>query len=460
MASRMSLYLILFIPIPFVLFYHRYHRSGIKQGEFGTTPECRAIIDGSQFPDARKNQLTRQEAKARPNHPLKRAFGINNAFTTGNEAEAKTFVENVRRSIEGPAVDWHGLAGALPCMLESIIDENRDGARVKVTLTPTVQALTLRAALWNHFQLGDEAHLENKDLADLGEIITSTWMRMKEGKVLEFKDNIALQARLSAVFANHQADINILDPASTPVNLILPSFETVWRIVLRLFIVLHRHEDDDYKRVLLEFIRKPTLTQFRLRLDNGVSAEFVVREALRLYPPTRRIRRAFQFRSSGSNKCISNTARANVEACHLDKKVWGPDASEFKPARWSKTSLVQRQSFLAFGSPPFLCPASRAFGPMVIGLLAGVMLNAFGNKNGDGEEWVLGSDNERDMSEVHLRERLRNERDAYGGLFLDLLFNREVGYAVAYQNLERYLIMDDSLFSSLYERLAGDIISD
>jgi hypothetical protein len=424
MAFRVFLYLILFILILFVLFYGRCYRSNEKPAEFRTTPECRAIIDGSQFPDARKNQLTCLKAKALPNQPLKRAFGIKNAFTTGNEAEAKDFVENVRRSIEVSAVDWHGLAGTLHCMLESIIEENRDGARVKVTLTPTVQALVLRASFWNLFQMGEDAHLENKHLADLGEIINSTWMRMKEERVLEFKDNIVLQARLSAVFANHKTDINILEPASNPLKLILPSFETVWRIVLRLFIMLHCHENEDYKRTLLEFVRNPTLTQSRLRPDNGVSVEFLVKEALRLYPPTRRIRRAFQFPGSDPNNRISNIARANVEACHLSKEVWGPDALEYKPARWSKTSSVQRQSFLAFGGPPFLCPASHAFGPMVIGLLVGVMLDVFGNKNGDGEEWVLGSDNKRDMSEVHSRERLRNERDAYGGLLLDLLSRR------------------------------------
>ncbi|KAL4820740.1 hypothetical protein BDW67DRAFT_153126 [Aspergillus spinulosporus] len=421
MGSRLSLYLTLFIIISFFLIYRRCYGSNEKPAEFRTTPECRAIIDGSQFPDARKNHLTRLEAKALPNQPLKRAFGISNAFTTCNEAEAKEFVENVRRSIEVRAVDWHGLAGALHCMLESIIEENRNGSRIKVTLIPTVQSLALRAALWNLFQMRDDAHLENKHLADLGEIINGTWLIMKEERALEFKDNIVLQVRLSAVFANHKTDINILDPASNPLNLILPSFETVWRIVLRLFIVLHRHENGDYKRTLIEFIRNPTLTRFRHRPDNGVSADFLVKEALRLYPPTRRIRRAYQFSGPGTNNRFSKTAGANVEACHLETKVLGPDALEFKPARWSKMSSVQRQSFLAFGSSPFLCPASHAFGPMVIGLLAGVMLDVFGNKNGNDEEWVLGSDNERDMSEVHSGQRLRNERDAYEGLFIDFL---------------------------------------
>ncbi|CBF75663.1 uncharacterized protein ANIA_10435 [Aspergillus nidulans FGSC A4] len=422
MASTVSLYLILFVL--FVLFYRRCYRSSKKPAEFRTTAECRAIIDGSQFPDARKNQLTRLEARALPNQPLIGAFGIKNAFTTGNEAEAKDFVENVRRLIEVSAVDWHGLAGALQCMLESIIEENRDGARVKVSLTPTVQALVLRESFWILFQMGEDAHLEFKQLADLGKITNSTWVRMKEERALEFKDNIVLQACLTAVFANHKTDINILDPGSNPLKLILPSFETVWRIVLRLFIVLHCHDNEDYKRALLEFVRDPTLTQFRLRPDNAVSVEFLVKEALRLYPPTRRIRRAFQFPGSSPNNQISNIGRANVEACHLNEEVWGPDALEFMPARWSKMSSVQRRSFLAFGGPPFLCPASHAFGPMVIGLLAGVMLDVFGKMNGYGKEWVLGSDDERDMSEVHSRERLRNERDAYGGLFLDLYSRR------------------------------------
>ena len=289
------------------------------------------------------------------------------------------------------------------------------GIQVKVTLAPMVRALALRASLSFFFEMREGATIENRHLVDLGSIIHRTWMDMKCGseKVMEFKDNNILKDRLAAVFAKHNVKIDFQNPQTNPLNLILPSFETLWRIVLRLFIVLHNRRD--YKQVFLEFIQKPTPTQFKLELGKEqISAEFLVKEALRLYPPTRRIRRAWLFAGSKSNRIIA----ADVEASQLDTKVWGADALQFNPARWrqTSTSIVENRNLLAFGSRPFLCPASHGFGPMVIGLLVGILLSVAGD--GYGGKWVLGSDDVADVEEIQSGRRLRNDRGAYERVFL------------------------------------------
>ncbi|CEL05759.1 hypothetical protein ASPCAL06874 [Aspergillus calidoustus] len=203
-------------------------------------------------------------------------------------------------------------------------------------------------------------------------------MGMKSGNgedVLEFKENHTLQGRLSAVFnAKHKnkgkskSKIDIHDPHSNPLSWILPGFETLWRIVLRLFPVLDSSQrEEDYRQILPGFVHSPTPTQFKLESDDErISAESLVKEALRLYPPTRRIRRAFQFAGGSTDPNSNNrvevvTAAADVEACQLDTDLWGADAMQFNPARWRK-----EENFLAFGDRPFLCPASRGFDPMVI----------------------------------------------------------------------------------------------
>ncbi|KAL4913551.1 hypothetical protein BDW62DRAFT_220604 [Aspergillus aurantiobrunneus] len=402
-----SLYLVLALLIPVYLLYQHFHirtRPSSKT-QFNTALECRTIIEGRRLPDHSKNRLTKYEARALENRDLRRAFGIHNAFTTTREAYAKQFVLTASELIRLSREDWDNLGATLYRSVWNMKVTEKDG-RVRFNLAPMTQALTLRSSLWVSFRMKYE--VDNKLLIDLGEIIHRTWMNVKQGdKLVEFRDNYVLRSRLSAVFANH--DINMLSPRSNPLNLIVPGFETLWRLVLRLFIELHRHED--WRAILVAFVRKPTSTQFSRELgDDGISAEFLVKEALRLYPPTRRIRRTFQFSGSEARE----TFTADVEACQTDPKVWGADALEFKPARWKKKAVVPELSFLAFGGRPFLCPAHHDFGPRAVGLLAGILLDEFG------EGWVLESEDAREMGDLRSGERLRNDRDAYGGVFLVL----------------------------------------
>ncbi|KAL4960549.1 uncharacterized protein BDV14DRAFT_204648 [Aspergillus stella-maris] len=214
--------------------------------------------------------------------------------------------------------------------------------------------------------------------------------------------------------ATNNAKINILDPVSNPLNLILPGFETLWRVVLRLFIVLHNGEspeNEHCKSALVEFMRNPAHAQFYCQLDNhtdaSISAEYVVLEALRLYPPTRRVRRAFE--DSDPNSTITTVA-ADVEAVYLDTQTWGPDAIEFTPGRWMALSSAQKDSFLAFDAGPSVSPASKSFRPMVIGLLVGLLLEGVGKRDEDenGASWklVFGSDSQSNMDEVFLKREV------------------------------------------------------
>ncbi|KAL4791351.1 hypothetical protein BDV19DRAFT_381662 [Aspergillus venezuelensis] len=389
---------------------------------FSTAAECHTIIDARYHPDGTINKLSQSESRALPNQPLARTFGIRNAFTMSDGTGVRQFLDHVRMLLGGVGsvgVDWADLAGELRGMLEDIIEESKnkseDNSHGKVKLSPAVQALSLRTSLWVLFNMRDNMRSRAE---------------RTEG-TLEVKENKALQSLLSAVFArtNNNAKINILDSASNPLNLILPSFETLWRVVLRLFIVLHggeSPENEHYKRALVEFMSNPTHAQFRCQLDNltdaAISAEHVVLEALRLYPPTRRVRRAFKVSDSDSKITI---VAADVEAVHLDTQTWGPDAAEFTPPRWKALSSAQKDGFLAFGARPSVCPASKSFGPMVIGLLVGLLLEWVStiheDENGASWKWVFGSDSQSNMDEVSSKERLNNERGAYEGLFVSLV---------------------------------------
>ncbi|KAJ0413989.1 hypothetical protein BJY00DRAFT_319276 [Aspergillus carlsbadensis] len=267
-------HLTLFVPIPVtisILLFSYYYgippstTTATKAGPtvFKKAAESRAIIAASRLPETRKqNQLTPHEARARENQTLQRVFGIQNAFTTTDTVEARAFVGEARGRIRVSAVEWDGLS----CMLSRMVvdvegalasEEDDDGIGAsgaggaaargkKAMLAPMVRALALKTSLAVLFEMKEDVCAkQNKHLVDLGNIIHSTWMGMKSGneeEVLEFKDNHILRDRLSAVFNNaeqtktktktktkgkRKIDVDIDDPASNPLNWILPSFETL-----------------------------------------------------------------------------------------------------------------------------------------------------------------------------------------------------------------------------------------
>ncbi|KAL4975418.1 hypothetical protein BDW66DRAFT_66869 [Aspergillus desertorum] len=447
---------LLYLPLPlllhiliFGLLYRRSSHSQHNPHHYRTAAPCRALLDGCRFPDSRKNQLEPRTARAIPNRSLHRAFGIENAFTTGNEDEARYLVRNAKTLImESDTRDgWLKLLSDLYRVVAAVMERTEadayvyayckeetkadagHGQRVRLLLTPMVRALALKVLLWVFFRRKSGSEIHVQLLINLGDSLHETRMRMttahEEGKeLLDFRDNHDLQSRLAAVFTNHPGDGRFRDGRSNPLNLILHGFEALWPVVLRMFITIHSHDDEDWKTILITFTRKPTLTQFRLgHGEHGISAEDLVKEALRLYPPIRQAQRAFQFPASRfsleEHECV--VATADIESCHVDPKVWGSDAQEFRPARWRKLSVVQNLSFLAFGSRPFLCAADAGsdFGLRVVGFVVGVLVDVFGN---DKEvKCVLGSEDMEEMREVSAKtgKRLKNDVGSYQRVYVE-----------------------------------------
>lgn len=65
-----------------------------------------------------------------------------------------------------------------------------------------------------------------------------------------------------------------------------------------------------------------------------MSVKHIVDEALRLYPPTRRIYRSLH------NGC---EIAVDVEFLHRDQKTWGEDAGVFDPKRWLMDDEMKKQ---------------------------------------------------------------------------------------------------------------------
>ncbi|KAI0568301.1 hypothetical protein Alg130_12204, partial [Pyrenophora tritici-repentis] len=61
----------------------------------------------------------------------------------------------------------------------------------------------------------------------------------------------------------------------------------------------------------------------------------IVKEALRLYPPTRRVHRMY----------YDEQVAANIEECHRFEILGGQDPLTFRPERWQNICTAQRQDF-------------------------------------------------------------------------------------------------------------------
>lgn len=158
---------------------------------------------------------------------------------------------------------------------------------------------------------------------------------------------------------------------------------------------------------------------FHNTAERGVRPIDIVKETLRLYPPTRRVHRNFD----------DQTCRADIEACQRAELLGGKDPLVFRPERWQGICAVERQrtfdkvkgagkslkrSEEELGYMPFAywCAAdheeTREFGMKMIALLVAVLCEKLGN------EWVL----ENDDSLPKQGTPLSTDREAYEDLTL------------------------------------------
>jgi cytochrome P450 len=102
---------------------------------------------------------------------------------------------------------------------------------------------------------------------------------------------------------------------------------------------------------------------------------FIPQEALRLYPPTKRI-----YRAVPGEDC---PAAADIEGLHHDYRIWGPDVMEFCPGRFlslRNLTTEQKNAYMPFGSAPHMCPAGHGFGERIVASMVTVLLRSLGTR--------------------------------------------------------------------------------
>ncbi|KAH0367395.1 hypothetical protein KCU65_g4772, partial [Aureobasidium melanogenum] len=342
--------------------------------------ECREIIKSETVPTASKNTLSALEARARPNQRLKLAFGIDSCFTSSDERSCKSFRSSVEKLLYVDEKEWVNFAAtARETAKEALDGSNRDTA----SLFGVVQLLTLNTMMRVLWPGRDPKQSTNEQIATLAHEVNLQWLCSKECTNSDnpswlFDQQESLKDAVKAVFPDWDEE----NSNENPCNLILPGYETMWRVVLRCFVEIKTRDHRQayhWNWVLRDFLKEPTKQQLEaehVSLFYGrVAAIHVAKEALRLYPPTRRIYR--EHRDASDQK---TNVSADIEAMQRDPNTWGEQPNVFRPERWVGKQDGYDEGYLPFGASPFNCPAKRwrnvpmRFGVSMIALLVGALL--------------------------------------------------------------------------------------
>jgi hypothetical protein len=432
---------------------------------------CRLIVTAEYMHETHENLLSRLASKAFPNTWLRTSFNTENAFTSSDPQVVDDFLRQVHSKIDMPQDVWQqmailartaALARRETCFLVAMSQmESADarpspppsppaepplepgtGRRTKymdrfsINLTAFVQTLcmyVILAALFTEAEdgLGFPVSPDSEVLLQLVKGIQNAWVAFESSSpIIPFDNNPDLANSLRELFPN----IDLSDPKRNPMNFILPAFEPLWKIVLRMFIEVRFRSGNDHPAwmaVLCAFTYEPTMEKFlqypydlsqnpayqvtdELKGDTNVSVNSLVLEALRLFPPMPRIHRTF---ASQDRLHVTGDIIANISACHLDETIWGPDAKSFKPSRWDQGARItpfQTGAFMPFGAGPFTCPAKTTFGPKLIALLVGALIECFA------ESWTLTATEEKVSDELLSEDILRSDRNAYNGVYVSI----------------------------------------
>ena len=346
---------------------------------------------------------TAVETRARPNQRLVTTFSIDNAFTTTDPEYRKDFRLTANEKLQAATARWNDIVR----FAKEKLDE-ATYASGRLEMVASIGEFVLQIVMHSFFP--DISEIISLKASQVTTKINSLWLTSKKTDPTAASnfssDREGLFSTLDMLF---RRGANTIAGRENPLNWILPTYETLWRVVLRAFMEIEFHsatqDANMWKSLLQRYLQSPTPNTFDAMDGAGNSVNHIVREALRLYPPTSRI-----YRQSAQGK----TDAVDEEHIHRIPSIWGQgDTLQFKPSRWNvgRTQLSEmNNAFFAFGEGRWPCPAGREFVPKMIGLLTAALVRRF-----DG--YVL-QDRGRNPVSLERDQPLDAGRKAYENLYL------------------------------------------
>ncbi|KAI5865751.1 hypothetical protein GGS23DRAFT_353293 [Durotheca rogersii] len=368
-------------------------KSAREQRDIASFKECGAT-----------DLSSRLAARAAPNARLVDTFGIVNSFTTSMPDVHSKFLREARGFINRMNNDagWtsfsHTADGALGRALARFGGDAAPGADVPLARIARVFVfITILAALFGVNP--DAVDVDDADAATLA--INRLWVASKNwtpngenGSASTTtaladglqRDKETLEEALRRLLPNRVSSV----PEDHPLNLIMPAYETMWRVALLAFVSAGFRAGRETRRMFHE-VMDSVPECFKEEGEKQATALAFAKEALRLYPPTKRIYRAaraspLSSQLTGPASTPLVTVAADVEKIQRDVRIWGADAARFVPARFlgggsdSSTRarraapLAASEAYMPFGVAPHECPAARSlFGYRALVVLAAAL---------------------------------------------------------------------------------------
>ncbi|KAJ7215321.1 hypothetical protein B0H12DRAFT_355888 [Mycena haematopus] len=311
-------------------------------------------------------------SRASPNARLVQAFHLSNTFVSPDPTIHANFLRKSRSLLRVAQRDWAGFdslaSQAVELALPDLPTPFHDIVR-SVTLSTIIVGL-----LDPHV---DMASIASNDINIVTNLITDLWILSKKPARIPEHFLEMLNGRLRRLIPDQ-------DAYPYPLDFVIPTWETLWRVVA--VTLAYVHTDAEARRAFLDLSDNPDREQYcALRLDGTApSVENYMSESLRLNPPVRHITRHV-FRQSLLTTFLPNfltsqipphieTHIADIESAQRSA-LWESDSSPpevFDAARFLREPKAC--DVLAFGAGPLKCAAVN-WAPMAAALIVGAILN-------------------------------------------------------------------------------------
>jgi hypothetical protein len=180
--------------------------------------------------------------RASENRRLTAAFGIENSLTTEIPETHKAFLEMASGVLNKRDRSWDKLYTTAEAFLEEEIDLASQHGQSTVRLAESVRCMVLAVVLLDSFRLGHA--VERSDLATITNEINSQWLKSKCNP-----DNVTPSDLLNSTIASLHLEspdrTRIMTPAEA-LGLLMPQYETLWRVVLLTFVTAYHHQPAAY----------------------------------------------------------------------------------------------------------------------------------------------------------------------------------------------------------------------
>lgn len=269
--------LFLLIPILFLLAQH--HRAILFRLQYhNAVYRVKVARDIISFRRINVRTLgERLVIRALPNQRLIAAFGINNAFTTIDPWVHKRFVRYATELINRVNADneeWRHLSLlGQDILTRYIVESGHDlgDQHRRLHLTSTVRTLCFCVVL--HFLFPGVEDFDLQAARSVTNDINHLWVQSKDASrpvSRREQDRLVTKIRRMIPATGQLYDLSGREEQSNPLNIILPAFETLWRVVLLTYVhIAFRGIGSDGPRVTTEALARDILADLPSHLCTG-----------------------------------------------------------------------------------------------------------------------------------------------------------------------------------------------